>query len=350
MVFAFAEGPVMKKFFIGVLACSVLALATALVMWNLHWDRFRPAPASKATHSAVGSPDTHLLAGSNALAAMAKGAIHSNGTARTEECRGSIEVMTILGLGENKNYNARSRAMRKLTRHLQAEDVTALCAFLESPLSGDKFLKPGELNALKNDVLGVLLTQEKPPSGLGRQVVAMSRDVGQDGVWRDYCVQYLFDCYEALKPTGVATNEPDVTRKAIESACQDALGEKDTTIAGTALLTMDRLSKNHAEFSHKMLGDKALTLATDETCSEATRITALRLCGTIGKPEVLPVARMLAQSGDTIMLQAAAIATIGDLGQPRDTELLTSLAGSKEKRIQKVAEAARAKLSARVQN
>ena len=260
----------------------------------------------------------------------------------------SKAVATILGLDpEQKDYRSRSKAMHRLTRQLSAADVTALRQFLEARADNQNDMNPLAFNGLKNDVLDILLRQLQIPDGLGRDLVSMYRNASHDDMWRDYCVQYMGACYEAIQPTGVATNEPDLTRAEIARSYWDAIAKKDKTIAGTSLIALEQLSRNHPELERKKVGETALTFATDEGCSEAARITALRVCGTMGRTEVLPAARVAAQAGDSVSLQAAAIATIGDLGEPQDAELLSSMAGSREPRIQKVAEAACARLAAR---
>jgi hypothetical protein len=261
----------------------------------------------------------------------------------------SPAVGVIIGQDDDKNdYNARVKAIRTLTRRISGNDLQALRMFLNADSDVRKVLKPLEFNGVKNDILGVLLRQDEVPEGLGRQVVEMYRDAQNDDVWRDYCVQYMAACYDGAKPTGVETNEPDVTRREIQKAYWDALAETGKAIAGTALIAVEQLSRDHTEFDRKKVEETALALAMDERCVEASRITALRICGMMGKKDVMPVARVLAQTGETVPLRLAAVATIGDLGEEQDVELLRSMAAGSEKRIIGVASSAVSRLVLRI--
>ena len=197
--------------------------------------------------------------------------------------------------------------------------------------------------------MDILLRQDRIPDALGKQLVDMYRDGSHDNVWRDYCIQYMSACYDAVKPTGVETNAADIERKEIAKSYDEALLEKDKTIAGTALIAVEQLSRDHAEFDRKHVGETALCLATDDRCGEAARITALRVCGMLGKSEVVPVARVLAQTGESVALRMAAAATLGDLGEKADMELLQSLSAGSEKRVSTVASSAVARLIKRIE-
>lgn len=257
--------------------------------------------------------------------------------------------MSIVGLGAAKNgYADRAKALRSLSRQLTETDAKALMAFLGNDFESQKPLRPLELSSIKSDILDILLKQDRIPAGLEAQVVEMYRDHGHDDVWRDYCVQYFAACYEATKPTGVTTNEPDRTREDIRKAYQEALAEKGKSIAGTALIGVEQLSRTHPEFDRKMVEEAALAFSSADDCGEATRITAVRICAAMGKKEVVPTVRVLAQTGDSVMLRMAAVATLGDLGNKEDMELLRSLAMSSEKRITGVSSSAVVRLARRL--
>jgi hypothetical protein len=134
----------------------------------------------------------------------------------------------------------------------------------------------------------------------------------------------------------------------LRKAYQEALKEKDKTMAGTALIAVERLSRDHAEFDRKKVEETALALATDERCGEASRITAMRICGMTGATNVLPSARITAQTGESVTLRMAAIATVGDLGGREDMELLKAMTRSSEKRLKTVAETSLGRLEKRM--
>jgi hypothetical protein len=245
-------------------------------------------------------------------------------------------------------YKERAGGLKALTRGLATNDVAALRLFLDARFKEqEKGSELGllEFEGLKNDALSVLLAQDRPPEGLGRQLAAMFRDGEHDDVWRDYCVQYLGPYYDIRWPAGSKAGK-DPEREEVEAAYWEALKETGKTFAGTALLGIERLSRARSEMGRTNVANVAVSLATNEACIEANRITAFRVSALMGKKEVLPSARMASQTGETGPLRMAAIATIGDLGDASDRELLESLAASKEERIRRIAKAALARLDA----
>lgn len=274
---------------------------------------------------------------------------------RNEEIRTRLRAMNlspavraVVGLDPEKaNGRARTAALNTLTPRLSTNDIDGLTLFLH--LTNDKAtsLPDSTFTSLKSDVLEVLVRQDAVPDGLGGEVVAMFHDRDQGDVWRDYCLQYLSSCYDAQQPVAAAmTNDP--ARTAMLDAYQSALLEKDKTLAGTAMIGLEYLSRRHSEVSRQALTSNVLALANDEACGEGSRITALRMCAMLGSAGVLPTARVLAQTGQTTTLRMAAIATIGDLGDGQDINLLTSLAGGSEKHISGIASNALTQLKQRL--
>jgi hypothetical protein len=259
----------------------------------------------------------------------------------------SPEVKAIVGLDERiMDINARRKELLKMTRHLSEDDVKALMMFLDSTSKDEKDITPDMFNAFKNDVLDMLQRQDKIPDGLGGQLVKMFKDKEHDDVWRDYCIQYMADYYESKWPVG-STNNEDPERKDMESSYWAAVGDTNKTFPGTALLALEKLSRNNSEFDRNKVGEKALELAMDDQSTEANRITSLRLCGMLNKTEILPTARVLAQTGSTGPIRMAAVATVGDVGNQTDIELLQSLCGTSDKQDKVVTESALNRLKQR---
>ena len=92
----------------------------------------------------------------------------------------------------------------------------------------------------------------------------------------------------------------------------------------------------------------AVTLANDEETCEATRITAFRLCGKLKCSNALETARIVTQTGSTLPLRMAAIATLGDLGEQRDLEYLQAVIENDAPRLKPVMAAAVNKIRARM--
>ena len=238
----------------------------------------------------------------------------------------------------------RNATLRAFTRQLSTNDVATLIAFLENHPGAYAGLRPIAYNAIRNDVLDVLLRQDKPVVGLGARVAAMFRDPAHDDIWRDYCLQYLAGCYEAAP----AETAPHSERDQITAAYWDAAAQSGKTFAGTALLGMETLSRQYPAFDRERVGRLAVTLAGDDLACEATRITSLRLCGLLRRSEALESARIVAQTGDTVPLRMAAIATLGDLGERQDVEYLQMAVDTEAPRLKPVIEAAAKTLRTRL--
>ena len=148
------------------------------------------------------------------------------------------------------------------------------------------------------------------------------------------------------------------------------LEERDSTIAGTSLIGLELLSRTHDEFDRESILSSATEIAADESASASCRLTALRLTADLatkerkerkggaeegdlesqipelGSDEVAEAARMLAQTGETVLLRSAAIVTLGETGSEEDRELLESFALSDNKQIAAAAELALEKMGA----
>lgn len=266
------------------------------------------------------------------------------------------DVLAVVGLGTNRmDVASRRAAMRKLTRTLPEGDAQALRLFLRStldgqanPIDGDDFF------ALKNDVLDILVRQEAYPRGLAVDLAEMALDKSQDTVWRDYCVQYLADCHARLtsgqeqtgNPSTVPT--PQTEREAILTAFETALQERDSTLAGTALIGLEQVSRSDDMVDRTVLSGIASDIALDDAASEASRITSLRVAALMGSGSVIQAARMLSQVGETETLRLAAVATLGDVGTAEDLELMQALSVTAETRMRPVLAGALKRLKERL--
>ena len=259
----------------------------------------------------------------------------------------SPAVRTLVGMaGSKDDYRARAKTLLALTKSLPNDDVEAIRLFLYLDLDKDSSIRSISFSALKNNALDVLIRQDKLPEGLGFQIVEMFLNEDNDSVWRDYCIQYLNPYYEASNSGDSSISDSEY--KKIAETYLRAMEDSSRSYAGSALLGMHLLSEQYPEFDKKKIKEVAVRLVNDDGALEANKITGLLLCGQLGRTEVLPETRILAQSGETVTLRMAAIATLGELGDVSDGELLKSLTGSSEKRIQTIANTALVKLSKRM--
>ncbi|MEI8354329.1 MAG: HEAT repeat domain-containing protein, partial [Lentisphaerota bacterium] len=208
-------------------------------------------------------------------------------------------------------------------------------------------LQPLEFESIRNDTLDALLRQNQLPADLGRQIRKMFNDPGQNAIWRDYCLQHVQPFCEARwKTSQPVTDDPEWA--AITNAYWWATRETDGTIAGTALIGMRMVAGKYPALSKEQVAQRALALAMDDACGEPSRITALRICGQMGQQAVVPQARVLAQTGQSLLLRCAAMATLGDLGEQADMELLQSFSATPDQRVRGIAASALKRLRGRL--
>jgi len=222
------------------------------------------------------------------------------------------QIAIIVGRQPNRNYKSRAAAVHRLGKDLRHDEIPQLLDFLKTKHNEQSDLSLLQLNSIKNDILDLLIEQNTLHQDLGYQIVAMYRDHSMDDVWRDYCVQHFSAYYERKWP---ATQNPllpyDPEWRQIISAYHEAVGETDTTIAGTALIGLEMLSANHEEVSRQDLREIAFKTAANDASGESTRIAALQVCALTGERRILPVAESLAQdpNASTVLKLSASAAT-----------------------------------------
>ena len=258
-------------------------------------------------------------------------------------------VKTVIGEGRDGSYRGRVAAVHRLGNRLPRPEVEALYEFLERKLETQGELTLLEFNAVKNDALEKLLEQDALPEDLGHEMVNMYRDRALDPVWRAYCVQHFFAYYEKKWPAGRTAAEADAEREALMKAYGEAVAETDGNIAGTALIGMSTLSESHPEIDRNAVAGKALAIATDGKAGVESRITAVQICATMGRTEVLLTARGLAEQGAVVPLRLSAIAALGQVGTAEDGAVLSRVAAGKEPYTRRAAEKALANLRRRLQ-
>ncbi len=261
----------------------------------------------------------------------------------------SDAVRSITGAGPDRdNQKARRAAINELTVNLAGDDAAALIEFLLVPHDEDSGVSRTIYNVLRNDVLEVLVRQDTMPDGLGGLMVAMLRNPEEDSVWRDYSMQYMAEYYRRRwSPESDIESDPDGLDERLQmlDAFRDAFNQTEDTLAGTALIGFETLARHYPEIDAAEAAASALRIAGEQQMSAASRLTALRICATLGEQQALPTARRLAQIGETAPLRMAAIATLGDLGSTDDLPLLDALSGAAEPGIARIATEARTRLA-----
>jgi hypothetical protein len=199
---------------------------------------------------------------------------------------------------------------------------------------------------LKNKLMDVLSVMNPPLAGLGDVLIQVYRDRGQNEVLRDYAVQHLATYDGQLEATSGSAAVPE--RQAIQKVMWEALNETSDSIAGTALLGLNRLSTEGADVNQNRLGQMALAMANDNTAEELTRITAWQICAQRNIQDALPTVEGAAQNGATIPQQISAIGALGLLGGPNDLQLLQNLLRGNEERLKLPAQTAISRIAQRL--
>jgi hypothetical protein len=295
---------------------SALAVVTAgLTLVLKHENRTGPRQGDDGRSAAVREP---IAKSEDRQAGMPD--VRGSKTAIPLTGRTAVEPEVPAGgagilLQTNLGYDERLRAARSLDSRLTLTEADGLMVYLKTHGSRDGL--PGKRERfLKNMVMDVLIQSPADQDEITGGLIGIYRDSGQDPVVRDYAVQHLGLLFE---------NAGDAQRRQIQQALREALGEKQGTIGGTSLLALHRLAETHEEIDRQHLAQTALQLAADEQCGEATRRTALTVCGMLGEKNVLPTARALAQGAASVPLRISAIAALGFVGDDEATEYLRSL-------------------------
>jgi HEAT repeat protein len=183
-----------------------------------------------------------------------------------------------------------------------------------------------------------LTAQAALPADVAQVLVAIYQDPAQDVVMRDYAVQHLNPAYVQA---GLEQ------RTILQQALWSAVTETDSSIAGTALLALQNLAQDHKEIDPDTLGEAALNLAGDGRCGELSRITAVQVCGRMGLNQAAPLLLQLAQTAESVPLQIASIAALGDVGDEAARNNLRQLASQADPRLRPALETALKKMNKR---
>jgi len=265
---------------------------------------------------------------------------------RAEPDLASVEIPTVpsheipesvrgaLGMVGPASYHDRMRAVHSLPARLSRAEAAALVSFLNRGPEEDP-LPVEALNAVKNDVLGLLIRQDPLPEDLAGYMMAMYADANHDDGWRDYCIQHL----GLLLPRLSDPRE----RRAAEAMLERAAREKGTSLGGTSLIAM-RNNIGEDGFGQGEVAGAALRTSLDPECGDHAKITALQVCAELGEMRALPAARELATSAKSVPLRMSAIAAVGTLGGDSDRGMLEELSRSSDTRLRTAAKSALGRL------
>jgi hypothetical protein len=246
-----------------------------------------------------------------------------------------LQVQAITNATENPAI--RLRSVRTLPQELSFDERAPLLEFLRQRQDFDDTPRGHEL---KNDVMDALVAQQIPATELPELFVSIYSDPNQNHVIRDYAVQHLSLLSERLID-GVAW-EGEVLRyklQVLEGALW-AIAEADkTSIAGTALLGLQRIAESDPSLSQQRLAAIALRLAEAEDLNESARISAIQIAARSGEAAVVPLLLQVLEEAQTSSLRISALGALGLVGGNRELDVLQKISESGDERLSPVAEA-----------
>ena len=249
---------------------------------------------------------------------LVRRAVDLSSTKRIVESTGSGLRNSRPSAGSTAITTRRAGSSREIASSVSDADVQVLRGDLQ------RIRNPNAANiederSLVNEMLRCLKNGEHLRGNYENVLVGIYRDTNQDAVIRDYSIQFLGDYYESAKDKAL-----------VESVLWDAAMEKQGTIAGTALLALNRISKASDQNDRDQLCNETLKIASDDSYGQAARTTALRLCGMQKTAGAIPIAQRILRKSDCVSLRIAAAATLGDLRAEESIPLLKSVSGSLE--------------------
>jgi len=229
------------------------------------------------------------------------------------------------------SIDQRLAAIDSIKGRLTNADRESLYNFLRQESAADN----GQLGqVLKNRLLDVLCALNPPASGLLDLLAEIYQDQGQNTVLRDYAVQHMVAYCQQLGSDARLAQAQSEELEHAKTLLWQALTETDSSIAGTALLGLDRLSQaGEPDADHTKISAVALKLAGDTDAGELSRITAFQVCANLGLLDALPIVWDAAQNGATVPVQLSAIGALGMLGGPDQIPFLNNLIQGNNNRL-----------------
>jgi HEAT repeats len=242
-----------------------------------------------------------------------------------------------IGQGPARDFRTRLAAISRLGFRLSLAEREALYAYLRDP-SEDKWLRPGQSFALKNDILNALCDQEVPPAELTPFLVALWRDAAQPLVVRDYALQHFAPWYSKVK----ASQRAQILEEL--SVAAQATGQ---SYAGTALIALSRIQREHGTAAAPALSGHIQRLVEDTAGNPLARISAVQLAADLRLEQARnPIRQIALDDSQAETLRLAAIGALGNLGTPEELGGLREIAAGHDERLRMAAVASLRRLNA----
>lgn len=251
----------------------------------------------------------------------------------------------IRGVITSSNLVVRMSKVRNLPRDLDSDETAGLLRLLAEP--DDASGSPrGLVLAFKNDLILALRNQARPVDELPSTLIALFRGPQTDLALRDYAIQHLATWCEELQTRGTKTPQEEKQAHEAINLLTSALEERASSIAGTALLSLHRVSMVQ-DIPSLDVSEHARRLLNDSETGELSLVTAIQVCAKRQIQEQLPKIVEVATGHSSVPARLSAVAAIAVLGGNNERELLQTLAESDDLRVSGAAQAALRKLTSR---
>ena len=209
-------------------------------------------------------------------------------------------------LPRGEDYEAMLGQVSALSENLSEKQIVDLYGFLKTPLRDFKDMEAPAVASLKNQVMEKLLEQQTLPADYGTEMIGLYRNRANDMLLRNFAVQHLERYVDALAIRGgydATSGDAAKIRLAMDSASR----ETESSIGGTALLGLERLSQLDPSIDRSAIATRAATCAANASTHLQTRIAAVQLCGEMQIKSSATTLRALAddQSANTVLRLSA---------------------------------------------
>ena len=209
-------------------------------------------------------------------------------------------------LPRGDDYKAMLGQVSALGENLSEKQIVDLYGFLRTPLRDFKDMDAPTVASLKNQVMDKLLEQQTLPADYGAEMIGLYRNRANDMLLRNFAVQHLDRYASALAIRGgYDATSGDAVK--IRSTMDAASRETESSIGGTALLGLERLSQLDPKIDRAAIATRAASCAANASTHLQTRIAAVQLCGEMQIKSSVSTLRALAddQSANTVLRLSA---------------------------------------------
>lgn len=209
-------------------------------------------------------------------------------------------------LPRGEDYEAMLGQVSVLGENLSEKQIVDLYGFLRTPLRDFKDMDAPTVASLKNQVMEKLLEQQTLPADYGAEMIGLYRNRSNDMLLRNFAVQHLERYVDALAIRGGYDATSGDAAK-IRSTMDSASRETESSIGGTALLGLERLSQLDSKIDRNAIATRAASCAANASTHLQTRIAAVQLCGEMQIKSSVATLRALAddQSANTVLRLSA---------------------------------------------